>query len=65
MIEFLKSLHEAPEFQLLLEKLKKERPVIPTYDYLNPESIERIKAMSLMQQGFDNAVKIINPWSQT
>lgn len=58
MIELLKALRESQEFKIIMEGMKKERPVIP---YYRPQktmdetanSIEQIKYQSAKQEGFD------------
>jgi hypothetical protein len=61
--ELLKTLHEQPVFQVLLSELNKMRPVVPQYDYKSC-NIEEIKAKSSMQQGFDLAMQVLNPFGE-
>jgi hypothetical protein len=55
----LRNLYEIPEFRMLLEELKKSRPIIPQYDWAK-ENIEEIKAKSCIQQGYDMAISIFH-----
>lgn len=57
--QLLATLYENKVFLMLLEELGKARPILPAYDWKDPLSIERMKAMSCQQQGFDKALAII------
>lgn len=56
--ELLATLYENHIYLLLLEELKKARPVVPQYDW-NQNNIEEIKAKSCFQQGYDRALSIL------
>jgi len=57
--QLLATLYENQVFLMLLEELSKARPVVPAYDWKDPLSIERMKALSCQQQGFDRALALI------
>jgi hypothetical protein len=58
MIELLKALRDSPEFKIIMDGVKKDRPVVPSY---KPQKtmdetanmIENIKYQSAKQEGFD------------
>lgn len=60
--ELLRTLHEQQVFKQLLEELRKVRPIIPNYDWKS-DNIEEIKAKSCMQQGFDLALQVLDPFT--
>lgn len=60
--ELLKTLHEQEVFRVLLLELRKIRPIIPQYDW-NTDNISELKAKSCMQQGFDLAMKVLDPFT--
>jgi hypothetical protein len=62
--QLLETLYENPVFVQLIEELRSKRPVIPMYDW-SSNNIEALKAKSLMQQGYDQVMNIINPFGDT
>lgn len=57
----LTTLYENPVFVQLVEEMKKTRPIVPMYDW-SKDNIEEVKAKSLIQQGYDRAMIVINPF---
>lgn len=60
--ELLKTLHEQEVFRLLLLELRKIRPIIPQYDWKS-DNIDELKAKSCIQQGFDLAMQVLDPFT--
>jgi len=60
----LANLHEITEFVQLLQELKKLRPIVPAYDFKDPDSVEKIKFYSAQQQEFDKLMFYINPFGE-
>lgn len=60
--ELHKTLLENEVFKLLLEDLKKSRPIIAQYDWKH-DNIAEVRANLLIQQGYDRALQIINPFN--
>ena len=58
----LQTLHEQEVFKQLLAELKKTRPIIPNYDWKS-DNIEEVKAKSCIQQGFDLAMQVLDPFT--
>jgi hypothetical protein len=58
MNPILRELQSTEVFQILLEELKANRPVIPGYDW-QKDNTEEIKAKSLLAQGFDLAMALM------
>lgn len=64
MIDLLKALRDSQEFKIIMDGVKKDRPVVPAY---TPQKtmdetanmIENIKHQSGKQQGFDLLFQIL------
>ena len=60
-VEILRALHGTAEFQMLLEELKKAKPIVPQYDPIK-KNIDEMIAQSCKQQGYESVMRIINPF---
>jgi len=61
--QILQNLHEQPEFRMLLDALEKSRPIVPQYDPA-VDNYRLVCSNMLIQQGFDRALQIINPFKE-
>ena len=51
MKEYVNVLRQYPEFQLLIDEIKQEKPVIPVYNH-DPDNTEEWKANSNILKGY-------------
>ncbi len=61
--ELLRTLHEEQVFQVLLRELEQSRPIVPRYDHKS-DNYREVCSNMLIQQGFDRAMAIINPFKE-
>lgn len=61
--ELHKTLLENEVFKILFEELKKQRPVVAHYDIISHNG-EQVLASMLIQQGYDKAMAVINPFGE-
>lgn len=63
-----KSLHltllENEVFRQLYEELKKQRPIVAHYELIGDnDNSKQVLASILIQQGYDRAIQLINPFT--